>query len=332
MHVAVIGLGIGENHVRALVDTSGVNSGEDVTICDVDRRKLNAIGKSYDVKNLTTSYQEVLNTPDIDVITLATPPYLHEEMVTSALESGKHVYCEKPLSTTFSSSKKLVQLAVEKGLALTVGFNMRHYGEYEKASSLLRKGVLDSIVTVESYSHASAHDMDGFRLSKEKSGGGCLIDSGSHRFDLLRWLIGPIKEIQCFEDNLAINQMEGEDTATVNLRFEGGTLGTLNCTWATGSIPRWDEGLDIFGTDGFIKIRDSNHSLTLNTTEKGKMEYSFDVNYEKTFQNSIYGFLRKIRKGEVGVDRVKTLASSQAVSGAYRSANSNEIISFDEPI
>lgn len=332
MHVAVVGLGIGENHVKALVDPSGNSSVEDVTICDADKSKLNAIKVDYDIKNSTTSYREVLNSPDIEVITLATPPYLHEEMVTGALKSGKHVYCEKPLSTTFSSSRRLVGLAVEKGLALTVGFNMRYYGEYQKANRLLRKSVLGRIVNVECYSHASAHDMDGFRLSEEKSGGGCLIDSGSHRFDLLRWLIGPVKKIQCFRDNLAINQMEGEDTATVNLKFKSGAIGTLNCTWATGSIPRWDEGLDIFGPDGFIKIRDNDHSLTLKTDEKGEMKYSFDTNYEKTFRNSIHGFLEKIRKGDVRIDRVKSLASSQAVSGAYRSANNNEVVSFDEPI
>lgn len=332
MHVAVIGLGIGENHVRALVGPSGNSSIEDVTICDVDIRKLNTIKADYDIKNSTTSYREVLDNPDIDVITLATPPHLHDEMVTDALESGKHVYCEKPLSTTFSSSKNLVRLAVEKGLALTVGFNMRHYGEYQKANRLLSKSVLGSIVTVEAYSHASAHDMDGFRLSEEKAGGGCLIDSGSHRLDLLRWLIGPINEIHCFRENLAVSQMEGEDTATVNLRFKSGALGTLNCTWATGSIPRWDEGLDVFGTAGFIKIRDSDHSLTLKTREKGEMKYSFDTDYEQTFKKSLNIFLKRIRKGEVGVDRVKTLSSSQAVSGAYRSADSKEIISFDESI
>ncbi|BER93370.1 Gfo/Idh/MocA family protein [Atrimonas thermophila] len=329
MRVAVVGLGFGELHARAL---SKIEEISELALCDRDQKRLLQVAEKYDkVTYLTTSYQEVLTDKTIQAVTLAIPHYLHYALAEKALQSDKHVYCEKPLTTDFESGKRLVKLAQERNLLLTTGLNMRYYEHYQKAHLLLQQGAIGKVFLVECFARANARGLGGFRLKKEQAGGGCLIDSGAHRFDLLRWLLGPIKEIYAKGGNFVLQQMEGEDTAVVNLHFENGILGTMVCSWGT-QVPKWDEGINIYGDQGTLYLWDHNLSLRLRNYQGKEEIYIGKISYEDSVLLSIKDFIEKIHIGNFQIDLVRNLAHLQLVEAAYQSMQSNIVFKINNPI
>lgn len=322
MNVAVVGLGFGKNHVQALTEMDFV---QDIAICDLDKNLLKQVAKKADIDYKTDDYKEILADDNIDALTLAVPHNLHAEMIKQAIEAEKHVYCEKPLTTTLSAGKKIVEFASDRGIKITAGFNMRYYEQYQKAKDLITEGKLGNIFLVECFARADARGIGGFRLSKEKAGGGCLIDSGAHRFDLLRWLFGPFNSIYNSMGNFVLDNMGGEDTAVVNIKFADDIIANLICSWATVT-PEWDEGMKIYGTKGSISIWD--HNLSLSWLKKGGKEktFKYTTSYEDTVGISLYNFLNEVKKGNLKIDKARALSHLQAIEASYKSAAGNQVI------
>ncbi len=328
MRVAVIGLGFGELHVRSLLKIENVQS---IVICDKDENKLREISHKYSIEKWSTSYEEILSDDSIEVITLAVPHYLHKPMVEKALRSNKHVYCEKPLTVKFSDAEELVRMAEERHLALTVGFNMRYYKQYQRAFSMLDAGSTGRVFLVECFARANARNLQGFRLKKEEAGGGCLIDSGAHRFDLLRWLFGSVKSIYTRAGTYVIDKMEGEDTALVSMLFQSGVIGSLICSWGT-CVPPWDEGMCIYGDKGSISIWDHDLSFCFRNCAGEEEIQKYRISYEDSITLSLRDFLEQVERGNVKVDRVKALAHLQLIEASYKSWEKNLPVEINNPI
>lgn len=315
MRVAVTGLGFGELHVRSLLKIENVES---IVICDKDENRLREISHKYSIEKWSTSYEEILSDDTIEVVTLAVPHHLHRPMVEKALQSNKHVYCEKPLTIKFSDAEELVRMAEERHLALTVGFNMRYYKQYQRAFSMIDAGLIGRVFLVECFARADARGLQGFRLKKEEAGGGCLIDSGAHRFDLIRWLFGPVESVYTRAGTYVVDKMEGEDTALVSMRFQSGAIGSLTCSWGT-YVPPWDEGMRIYGTRGSIFIWDHDLSFCFRNCAGEEEIQKYRVSYEDSIALSLKDFLEQVEKGNLEVDRVKTLAHLQLIEASYES-------------
>jgi len=326
MKVAVVGLGFGKLHLQGLKDLNDVG----LVICDTNKELLNKTALEYDITSITTSYNDILSDKIVDIITLAVPHYLHYKMIKQGLDSNKHVYCEKPLTIKLSEAKKLTKFAEEKNLHLTVGFNMRFYKQYQKAYSLINSGEIGSLIMVDCFARANARGMDGFRLLKKKAGGGCLIDSGAHRFDLLRWLIGPVCSVFARGDKYVLDKMEAEDTAIVSMKFNKGIIGTLNCSWGVYA-PRWDEGMKIYGEKGTLEIWDSDLSLTWRKADGTSETYKYNVSYEDTVGLSLANFINDVKENRP-IDKVKNLASLQIIEAAYQSLEEGFPVKIKNPI
>jgi predicted dehydrogenase len=328
MKAAIVGLGFGKLHLDALKKNPDI---KEIILCDVNQELLKKTSEDYSIKKWTTSFKDVLTDNSINLITLAVPHYLHKEMVQQALEHNKHVYCEKPLTIRLADAVELTRLARERGLGLTVGFNMRYYEQYRKARELLKNGVIGRVFMVECFARANARGLGGFRLSKDKAGGGCLIDSGAHRFDLLRWLIGPVNSVFTRGGNYILGKMEAEDTAIVSMEFSGGIIGTLNCSWGVYA-PVWDEGIKIYGEKGTLEIWDSNLSLTWRKADGRTWIFKYNVSYEDTVELSLNSFINSIKEGDIRIDRVKNLANLQIIEAAYQSLEKDLPVKIENPL
>ncbi|NMB53781.1 MAG: Gfo/Idh/MocA family oxidoreductase [Leptolinea sp.] len=191
LKAAIAGTGfIGPAHLEGLRRNNISVVGLVESTPELAREKATQLG----IPRAFTSFEEMLGDPEISVVHLATPNYLHFPQAKAALLAGKHVICEKPLAVTSAESGELVRLAAEKRLVNAVHFNLRYYPMNHQARALVRRGEIGEVFAI----HGSylqdwlLFDTDwNWRLDSNE--GGTLLavaDIGSHWLDLVTFITG----------------------------------------------------------------------------------------------------------------------------------------------
>ncbi len=251
--VGVAGLGfIGPAHIEALRRIPGI---EVVAISESSEELAKSKAEQLGIPKYFSDFNELLK-EEIDCVHICTPNFLHFEMAKAALESGKHVVCEKPLATTVAQGEELLKLANKTGLIHAVHFNIRYYPLVRQMKLMREKGDLGEI-----YSIIGSYLQDwlfyatdyNWRLEPEISGKSkAVADIGSHLMDLLEYISGlkitavmadfqiihpirkkPLKPVETFAgkvlqpDDYADVGISTEDYATVMLRFSNGNKGVI---------------------------------------------------------------------------------------------------------
>lgn len=164
-----------------------------VAFCDIDREKAERAAKEFGESSSKTytDYQELLKDNSIDVVHVCTPNNTHAEITIAALESGKHVMCEKPMAKTYAEAKAMVEAAKRTGKKLTIGYQNRFRQDSQYLHKLCREGILGDIYFAKGLAiRRRAVPTWGVFLDEEKQGGGPLIDIGTHALDLTLWMMG----------------------------------------------------------------------------------------------------------------------------------------------
>ena len=146
----------------------------------------------------TTRFEDLLERDDIQVISVATPNALHREQVIAALEAGKHVYCDKPLTVSLDDARAVLAAAqAHPHLATGMPFQCRFSPAVMKARELIANGFLGQVYHFRgAYLHAGYTDPTRPRTWRLDEGGGCLADLGSHIIDLMRHLLGDYESVR----------------------------------------------------------------------------------------------------------------------------------------
>jgi predicted dehydrogenase len=143
IRVGVIGYGYwGPNIVRNL---SGLDRCEVISVCDRNANALKRAQKTYPAVHLTTDFNEVLASPDIDAVAIVTPVWTHFELSKKALENGKHVFVEKPFTSTSAQAVQLIELASQKNLRIMVDHTFLFSGAVRKIRELVDNGTLGQL-------------------------------------------------------------------------------------------------------------------------------------------------------------------------------------------
>ncbi len=252
--VAVIGLGfMGRTHIQALrrlgVEVYGV--------AGVSAEEANTAALDLSISKAYASFDEALADSEVKVVHLCTPNNLHYIQAKKALEAGKHVFCEKPLSLTAIESKELADLADKKGLVNAVNYNLRFYPICQEAQAKVRDGDLGTPYLIH-----GAYLQDwlfyksdwNWRLENEQGGDLRVVaDIGTHWMDLVTYITGlkitavmaefsivhptrlkPGGEVETFAGKIEANNSSSEvtinteDVAVIMFRFENGAIGSVN--------------------------------------------------------------------------------------------------------
>ena len=251
--VGVAGTGfIGPAHIEAL-RRNGIKV---LGLAENTREKAEQRAAELGIPRLYGSVEDMLADPDIHVVHLATPNYLHYPHAKAALLAGKHVVCEKPLAMTAAESAELVKLAEEKGLVNAVNFNIRMYPLAQQARSMVQSGELGDLFILQgSYLQDWLLFPTDWNWRLEPDLGGTLRavgDIGSHWLDLLTFITGlkveevyadfktfhpirrkPTKPLETFTgkmltpDDYEDQPINTEDYATILLHYENGVRGVL---------------------------------------------------------------------------------------------------------
>ncbi len=253
LRAAVIGLGfMGGTHVEALrrigIDVRGV--------VGVSSKETEEGSKQLGLPVRYASVEEVFNDPEVDVVHLCTPNYLHFPHAKAALECGKHVICEKPLAMTAAEARELANEADKRGLVGAVNYNLRFYPLCQEAHARVQAGEAGEIRLLH-----GEYCQDwlllptdwNWRLDPELGGTlRAVADIGTHWLDMVTWItdlevtevmadlatfittrVRPARQVETFAGKLASEaegeqiQIRTEDTASILLRFSKGARGTL---------------------------------------------------------------------------------------------------------
>lgn len=255
INVAVVGLGWWGQHVcRALAGNRKLRvvRGVEVKPTAAVRRLAKECGFP-----LATDFQAALDDSNVDGVILTTPHSTHEDLVLRAAKAGKQVFCEKPLSLTAASAKRMVKACRDRGLVLGLGHERRYETAMEKLAEMIAKGELGTILTVEgNFSHDKFKPMkkDNWRGNPKDAPAAGWTGMGVHLTDLLIGMLGPIRQIRAISARRVLDLPSG-DVVSTQFTFADGTMGTINVISATPFYGR----LTVFGTRAWVDIHEMAH-------------------------------------------------------------------------
>jgi predicted dehydrogenase len=185
---------------------------------------------------------------DVDAVVISAPNRFHAELTVAAARAGKHVYVEKPLATTASEARTVVDVVSQSNVIATVGFNYRHHPAHQRARTLLQSGRIGKVRAVQSaFCEPSLPETMPEWKRRRGSGGGALLDLASHHVDLLRWLLED--EVATVDARITSSRTE-HDGATLALTMRGGVCAQTYVSFCAGPA----DFLEFIGEQGTLRI------------------------------------------------------------------------------
>jgi len=249
--LGIIGLGyIGKIHLR---NCSILKSADLSAVSDLSRKALSS-AKKMGAKDTFKDYQQLLKDGDVDAVVIALPTHLHLDCVREAAEAGKHILVEKPMARNVAEGKEIVSLARKNGVKLMVGYHLRFCSSFLALKERMQNGMLGEVQIAYATNIGPGpfmHRADGYSprpvpswwFRKELTGGGALMDSGSHMINLLRWFFGDVADVKCYLRH-GFN-MDAEDQAVCFFKFATGATAVLNVGWFS---QKSQTKVELFGT------------------------------------------------------------------------------------
>ena len=268
-------LGAGGIAERAMVEPSrDVEGVEVIAIGARDPERAAAFAERLDLP-IHGNYETILSNPDIDLVYLALPPIVHAEWAAKALQAGKHVLCEKPLSANEVGAQSIADAAAANGRRAFVGFHYRLHGFTQELIKALSSGVLGKVEKVE-FDFSIPHFVvkpGNIRLDGDLAGG-AVMDVGCYAIDLIRAVWGEPKvvsaEAQLYPDDSRIDlqtdavlELADGIPATVRSSFIGDDKGAMslkvfgtnaNLEATSVIVPQWGATLKVTNHDGEILL------------------------------------------------------------------------------
>lgn len=190
---------------------------------------------------------------DLDAILVCTPPHLHEPISVLAMETGKHVLCEKPLARTLEECERMIEVSEAMKKILKCGFNHRHHPGILEAKRQIGEGKLGKLLFIRcryGITGEPGREKE-WRGDPHQAAGGHLMEQGIHAVDLSRWFLGEFDQISCFRQTQYWPMGELEDNAFMMMRTHEGQVSSIHT-----SLLQWKNlfSFEIFGEDGFFEV------------------------------------------------------------------------------
>ncbi len=286
LKVGIIGCGgiANSKHMPSLKKLKNV---EMVAFYDIVEEKAKKAAKEFGIENAKwhTDYTELLKDNSIDVVHVCTPNKSHSEITVAALDSGKHVMCEKPMAINSKEAMKMIEAAKRSGKKLSIGYQNRFRPDATYLKEACDRGDLGEIY------FAKAHAIRrrgvptwGVFIDEELQGGGPLIDIGTHALDLTLWMmnnyepkyvVGNVYHKLSQKENAANSfgswdpaKFTVEDSAFGFVTMKNGATIILESSWALNILQVGEAKTTLCGTEGGADMWDG---LRINGEDMGKM-------------------------------------------------------------
>jgi len=340
----IIGAGnIADFHAKAVQSLYNANL---VGICGTNPNKVKLLVTKYSCRVFKTA-DEVVQSPDIDVIIIATPSGAHLVPTIEAAKHNKHVLCEKPLEISLERIDSMIEAHEKNNTQLGGIFNFRFNEAVRVLKNAVDTGRFGTITNASVYIPWWRNDeyyKSSWRGTWELDGGGALMNQSIHMVDLLQYMVGPVESLQAYIATLGHPQIEVEDTAVAILKFKNKALGMIY--GSTTSFPGQFRRLEITGTKGTVIMEENSFKVwqfdelfdkdqeiikKYSTIEGGGgVSDPMAIPFEPHARN-IAAFIRSIEENKTfEIDGKEARKSVEIVLGVYKSAKENKEIFFED--
>ncbi len=251
LRFGLIGCGrVAPRHAESFVQLPGATL---AAVADVRASRADRFAREYHADPYT-DYRRLLERPDLDVVSICTPSGLHAAMAMEAMQAGKHVIVEKPMALSLADADAMIRVSAETGRKLCVVLQNRYNPPMQDLRRVVDSGRLGRLLlgsaTVRWYRTQEYYEDEWH--GTWAMDGGALMNQSIHHIDALQWLMGAPASVFAYTATLA-HRMEAEDTGVAVIRFQNGSLGTIE-----GSTITYPENLEgsvaVFGERGSLKV------------------------------------------------------------------------------
>jgi myo-inositol 2-dehydrogenase / D-chiro-inositol 1-dehydrogenase len=246
----------------------------------------------------TEDPERLLADPEIHGVVIATPARFHVDAIVAAAESGKAIFCEKPLAEDLATADRALQAVRSARVLLQVGFQRRFDRAYLEAHELVTTGKLGSVQLMRSITRDP-------RLERPESLRPWAIfrETLVHDFDVMRWFSGGAEPVELFamDDALVRPELKDRgfrDTAVVTVRFDNGALATADASFQ--AVYGYDVRAEVFGSAGMATVGDGRRSSLIHHTPNGALQRRVDWFTElfgEAYTRELTHFVECVRTG-----------------------------------
>lgn len=237
--IAIIGVGsMGQNHARIYFNDEDT---ELVAVADVNKEQAERIAKKYNTK-VYQDYKRLLDSEEIDAVSIAVPTTLHKEVALYALEKKKHVLLEKPIANKYQEAQEILESARKKQVKLMIGHVERFNPAIIELKKRLDQGELGEI-----------YKIDVQRIGpfpKQITDVGVIVDLSVHDLDIISYLLNS-HPIRIYAEHQQRLHPHHEDSVTALIRYDNGVLADLNINYLS---PQKVRQLRVFGKKGMFAV------------------------------------------------------------------------------
>lgn len=234
-------------------------------IASADPSHAQAVAEKHGLPEVYATWQELVASGAVDIVSICTPPHLHKEIAVAALQAGKHVICEKPAALDVAEAEAMLAAAqaAPNQLAI-VDHELRFHPQRLQMRQMIREGFVGSVLHAH-FDRLGSERLDPNRTWDWKSdaerGGGMLNALGSHLLDLARWMIGRIEALTAqlqighlyrTDAEGVVRQVTADDHAQLLLRFANGAQGSITVSGLTPG--GWGMTITVAGSEGALRL------------------------------------------------------------------------------
>ncbi len=309
-----------------------------VALADLAEERLELMGGKLGVtsESLYADWEQMLTNEELDLVHICTPHHLHEPQAIAAMESGAHVFLEKPIATCLEEVDRMIATSARTGRKMTVGHNQLFSAGHRAAMKQIQAGAIGSVFLVRTEGLGGSHVVGrgisrGWRTEAKAGGGGPLIDNGYHQvYTALNYVSSPAVRVYA-RIGRYVQDIEVEDTALVLIEHANGATTSLQVGWsalagATGVN-------EILGTEGQIRFGGGDAPVSVwrkATGEWTKPSVDSEGPDELGLPVAVRRFVDAIENdGAVPVTAAEGRHVLAIVLAAYRSGESKEVVEVD---
>jgi predicted dehydrogenase len=313
LRFALIGAGaIAQSYVAVF---GGLPDARVVGVADPQLHRARALAEALHCRAFA-SHSELVDDVGCDAAVICTPPATHVAVGLDLVEEGIPVLCEKPLALDLDSARKLVDSATSAGVPLTMAAKFRYVEDAIRAKSIMASGILGEIVLFDNVFASHAPMAQRWNADPAISGGGVLIDHGTHSVDIARYFLGSITEVMAVEAK-RVQQVPVEDTAQMFVRSADGVCGTIDLSWSIDM--QADRYIGIYGSRGTINV---GWHQSKYRPASGPDWITFGRGYDKiqAMRGQVANFCAALQgREELLITAEDAVASVAVIEAAYRS-------------
>jgi predicted dehydrogenase len=273
-------------------------------------------------------YEDLLADPNVEVIYLGTPNWMHAEQTLRALDAGKHVLVEKPMALTVADAEGMVEASDRAGRLLGVGFHLRHHPLLIELQRRLQSGAYGRIALIQAQWGIDMAAVTGWKVDPKRAGAGSIMGLGVHLVDLMLWLTGQDVRTVIARADGPSDRYPVEFLTLGVLEFDDGTLGQITCS---RRLPHSRNHLTVYTSgarltaEGAISMRGEGELLI----EQNGIEERVDMPLPNPYGAEIAAFSQAVRTGTPfaasGRDGLSVVKVTTAMIEAARSGRTLSI-------